>query len=61
MIDIGGLLGPLYLIEPVPGRGLATSSNHFSFSLIDHLINLIDNDIDLMGGQLMKIPIRRHH
>lgn len=61
MIDIGGLLGPLYLIEPIPGRGFPTSHKHFPFSLIDHLINLIDNDINFMGGQLMKIPIRRHH
>ena len=71
MIHISWLLHPwnsiklviIYISSIVSTFTVCCSRYETAFSLpfLYNLIHLIDDNIDLMGGQLVKISLRRHH
>lgn len=61
MIDISRFLHPDYFIVLVIGHVIRAIPSDFTLSIFYNFINLIDNNINLMSGKLMEIPLRRHH
>lgn len=61
MIDISRFLHPDYFIVFVIGHVIRAIPSNLTFSIFYNFINLIDNNINLMSGKFMEIPLRRHH
>jgi hypothetical protein len=61
VIDVSRLLHPDYFIVLVIGHVIRAIGSKFTFSIFYNFINLINNNINLMSGKFMEIPLRRHH